>query len=91
MKKSILRNESGYTLVIVLLIITLFTVFTLSFMAISANTTKQNEVAERNIQSVTLAEMGITYFQQAISNSFETHKAGVINKIKLQRDDDIKK
>jgi len=59
-------------------------------MAISANTTKQNEVAERNIQSVTLAEMGITYFQQAISNSFETHKAGVINKIKLQRDDDIK-
>ncbi|MEK4530206.1 hypothetical protein [Solibacillus sp. FSL K6-1554] len=89
MKKNILRNESGYTLVIVLLIITLFTVFTLSFMGISANTTKQNEVVERNIQSVTLAEMGITYFQQAISNSFVTHKSGVINNIKSQRNIDI--
>lgn len=84
-----INNNKGYALIIVLLITAVFTIFTLSFIGISANTTKQNEIIERNSQSVALAEMGVTYFENAIKNSFNTHYDTVIDYVKNEREEDL--
>lgn len=67
------------------MITAVFTVFALSFMVISANTTKQNDIREQNSQSVAIAEMGITYFEQAVRNSVTTHEKLVLDEVKALR------
>lgn len=66
-----IRENDGYALVTVLLIVTIFTMLAFSFMGQAANTTKQNKITEEKSQSVALAEMGIQLYQQAIINEFD--------------------
>ncbi len=63
-----IKNEQGYALVTVLLIITLFMAIIISVMGQSFNTTKQNQTVEKNYQSVALAEMGINYYRSLLNN-----------------------
>ncbi|MED4203171.1 type II secretion system protein [Neobacillus mesonae] len=65
-----MRNEQGYALLAVLIIITLFSILFLAFMGQALNSTKQNQVVEKSSQSVALAEMGVSYYDVAIQDSF---------------------
>ncbi|MFF2447732.1 hypothetical protein ACFVSW_11550 [Neobacillus sp. NPDC058068] len=68
----ILKNERGYALVTVLLLITIFTVVFLAFMGQSFGSVKQNQVVEKKSKSVAAAEMGVSLYQVAVQNFFET-------------------
>jgi hypothetical protein len=68
------KNEQGYALVTVLLIITVFTVIFLSFMGQAFSSVKQNQVIEKNTRSVAAAEMGISYYQVAIQEMFKKNQ-----------------
>ncbi|MDN4495508.1 hypothetical protein [Ureibacillus aquaedulcis] len=87
--RRITNNSDGYAILIVLMITAVFTVFALSFLVISANTTKQNNIVEQNSQSVAIAEMGVTYFEHAINNSIHTHQDTVLTYVKNLRANDI--
>lgn len=77
-----MKNEQGYTLVTVLLLITISMIIFLSFVGLSFSSVKQNQVIEKNSKSVALAEMGISYYQIAIQNIYETNKQAVNNQVK---------
>ncbi|MGN7399838.1 type II secretion system protein [Cytobacillus praedii] len=83
-------NEKGYTLVAVLLTITIFMILAFSFMGQAANSIKQNKVIETKSQSVALAEMGVTYFQLAVQNVFKSNQQSIIAQVKEARNRDIK-
>jgi competence protein ComGC len=76
-----LKNEEGYALVTVLLIITIFMVLFLSFAGQSFSTVKQNQVVEKKSQAVALAEMGVTYFQSLVNNIYLSKKN---NEVRLE-------
>ncbi|MFC7786034.1 hypothetical protein ACFQWC_16180 [Rossellomorea sp. GCM10028870] len=63
-----LKNEKGYALVTVLLMMVVFMVISLSFMGQSFSSVKQNKEVEKDYQSVALAEMGVEYFEGKIRN-----------------------
>ena len=90
MKKSVLNNNNGYILAIVLIISIIFSVIFLSFIGISSNTTKQNEIVEGTIQSQSIAEMGASYFQHAMTNEIITTQPQIINDVIKERENDIK-
>lgn len=84
----IVENEKGYTLVAVLLTVTIFMLLAFSFMGQAANSMKQNKAVETKSQSVALAEMGVTYFQHAIQNIFKSNYQSVIQQVKSIREND---
>ncbi|MCY9545652.1 hypothetical protein [Lysinibacillus xylanilyticus] len=90
MKKSVVNNNNGYILAIVLIISIIFSVIFLSFIGISSNTTKQNEVVEGTIQSQSIAEMGASYFQHTMINEIITTQPQIINDVIKERENDIK-
>ena len=65
------KNEQGYALVSVLLIVTVFTIIFLSFMGQAFSSVKQNQMAEKTTRSVAAAEMGISYYQVTIQKLFK--------------------
>ncbi|MEH7332699.1 hypothetical protein V7161_08690 [Neobacillus drentensis] len=69
-----LKNEKGYALVTVLVIITIFMIITLSFMGQAFSSTKQNQVVEKSTRAVSAAEMGISYYQVAIQKMYESKR-----------------
>ncbi|MGM0900251.1 MAG: hypothetical protein ACQEXB_03890 [Bacillota bacterium] len=76
-----LENQDGYALVTVLLIITIFMMLFLAFTGQAFNTVKQNQLIEKNSQSVALAEMGVTYYEKAIQNVYYANITDIINDI----------
>lgn len=76
-----LKNEQGYALVTVLLIIVIFTVLFLSFAGQSFSSVKQNQVSEKSSQSVALAEMGINYYKTFIQKTYEDKQIDVSNTV----------
>lgn len=82
------KNENGYTLIAVLLIMTIFMMLAFTFMGQAANSIKQNKAVEIRTQSVALSEMGVTYFQQAIYNVYETYHDPIIQQVKETREKD---
>ncbi len=76
-----MKNEKGYALVTVLLMIVVFMVISLSFMGQSFNSVKQNKVVETNYQSVALAEMGVSYYRLAIRNAYLTNQSAVMTQV----------
>jgi hypothetical protein len=76
------KNEQGYALLTVLLIVTVFMVLFLSFMGQAFSSVKQNQVVEKKSLSVAAAEMGISYYQVEIQKTFESHQQVVSDFIK---------
>lgn len=72
-----LKNEKGYALLTVLLVMIIFMSLGMTLFAHSYNSTKQNKIVEENNQSVALAEMGITYYQTAIKNAYVENKQAI--------------
>lgn len=59
-------NDKGFTLVLVLLIITLIMIFSLTIISNVLNSARQNNKIEEQIQNQRLKEMGLLYFQKVI-------------------------
>ncbi|MEH7249920.1 hypothetical protein V7114_24445 [Neobacillus niacini] len=70
-----IKNERGYALVTVLMIVTIFMIVLMSFMGQAFSSVKQNQVVEKNSQSVSVAEMGVSLYQVAIQDIFEKRLA----------------
>ena len=87
----VLNNNKGYVLAVVLILSILIPVIFLSFLAISSNTTKQNESIESTLQSQSIAEMGAGYFQNAMTNEIITKEKPIILAVVEQREKDVKK
>lgn len=77
--KRITKNEQGYALITVLLILIIFMAVLTSLMGQSLNTVKQNQSTETNNLSVSMAEMGTNYYQAMIQNVYEKNKNDVSN------------
>ncbi|WP_341302032.1 hypothetical protein MHB44_06445 [Lysinibacillus sp. FSL H8-0500] len=88
--KRIINNDKGYALALVLIISIVFTLVFLLFLAISSNTTKQNNIVESTFQSQSIAEMGASYFQHAMTNEIITRQDKIIQKVLTNREQDIK-
>ncbi|PFA67282.1 hypothetical protein CN378_10560 [Bacillus sp. AFS015802] len=76
------KNEKGYALVTVLLIMVVFMVISLSFMSQSFTSVKQNKVVEKNNQSVALAEMGVSFYQLAVRNAYLSNQENIVSRVK---------
>jgi hypothetical protein len=76
------KDERGYALVTVLLIIVVFMIIFLSFVGRSFSSVKQNQVVERISQSVALAEMGMTHFEAAVQNIYAANQQTISNTVK---------
>lgn len=67
-----LRNEQGYTLLIVLLTITLMFPIAIFLITSNVNSSKQLQSTESHNSSIALAEMGITRVRAEIEHALET-------------------
>jgi hypothetical protein len=56
------RNEQGYTLLIVLYVVTFIMIVSASFVTASVSNAKQEKVVDTNNMAVVAAEMGIDYY-----------------------------
>ncbi|MEH7417110.1 hypothetical protein V7266_17640 [Neobacillus drentensis] len=72
-----IKNEQGYALLVVLFVVTVFMILSLSFMGQAFSSTKQNQIVEKRTQSVSAAEMGISYYQVQIQKLFESKQSSV--------------
>ncbi|MDF2945858.1 MAG: hypothetical protein K0S51_537 [Bacillales bacterium] len=62
-----LKNEKGNALIIVLLLITVFSILYMSIIGFTFNNAKQINRTEERFQAVSLAEMGVEYYRTAIN------------------------
>ncbi|MFJ8245680.1 hypothetical protein [Peribacillus asahii] len=72
------KNEAGYTLVLVLLTITLIFIFSLTLISSVLNSASQNKKTEENIQLNRLSEMGVTYMEKAIMEANRQANASIV-------------
>jgi hypothetical protein len=79
-----MKNQSGYALVLALLVIVVFMIIALFLMGRSYSSVKQNKIVEKNYQSVALAEMGVSFFQLAVKNGFDSNKEDVLANMRNQ-------
>lgn len=87
-----LRKEDGYSLITILLFITVFSIIFLSFIGYSFNTVKHNKIVEKQTKTVTLAEMGVSFLQTAITDIYIARKVDVNDYIlgEIQNDNPVK-
>ncbi|MBH9968198.1 hypothetical protein [[Bacillus] enclensis] len=86
-----LKSQSGYALVLALLIIVVIMAVALFLMGRSYTSVKQNGVVEGNYQSVALAEMGVSYFELAVKNGFDKNKENIMQNMRTQMNTDLAK
>ena len=60
-----LHNEKGITLVVVLLMITIFSILGMSVIGYALSNTKQVEKSEQVMQATDVAEMGVIHYKNA--------------------------
>ncbi len=78
-----LKSEKGIALVIVLLIITVFSILGMSVISFVISNTKQVEKTEQDMQAVDLAEMGAVYYKNAfILNADKVLRSTITTAIK---------
>jgi hypothetical protein len=84
------EEERGYSLLSVLLISVVFMILIISFMGQAFNSVKQNQLVEKNSKSVTLAEMGITYYQASVQNIYGANISTISDQVIQQITNDRK-
>lgn len=68
-------NEKGNTLILILVLISVFSILYISIVGVSITNSKQITITEDNAQAVSIAEMGITYYKTALYNKSSEVKA----------------
>lgn len=79
-----LKNQQGYALLIVLLIIVLFLSISATFMAGSLSNAKQEKTVDTTNQSVASAEMGVRYYTADFKRELELIKLDVSAETQLR-------
>jgi hypothetical protein len=82
-----LKNQQGYALLIVLLIIVLFLSISATFMAGSLSNAKQEKTVDTTNQSVASAEMGVRYYTADFKRELELIKLDVSKQTQLEIND----
>ncbi|MFD1863951.1 hypothetical protein [Planococcus chinensis] len=82
-----LKNQQGYALLIVLLIIVLFLSISATFMAGSLSNAKQEKTVDTTNQSVASAEMGVRYYTADFKRELELIKLDVSAETQLRIND----
>ncbi|MBT2569227.1 hypothetical protein [Planococcus sp. ISL-110] len=65
-----IRNEKGYALLLVMLMVVLFTIMGMGLLAMNMNAAKQFNTKEEQVQARHQAEMGILHYQAEIEKNF---------------------
>lgn len=80
------ENEKGYTLLVVLFVVTFIMIVSTTFVSASLSNAKQERVVDTNNMAVVAAEMGIDYYlnktkieETKAANSTLTHIEGYLN------------
>ncbi|QKX51718.1 hypothetical protein HF394_14710 [Planococcus glaciei] len=81
-----IKNEKGYALVVVLLLIVLVLGISATFISGSLNNAKQEKTVDLSNQSVAAAEMGILYYSTDFERSLDQIKQEVLNQTRLELD-----
>lgn len=71
---NIRKNEKGYALLMVLMLIILFTVLGMGLMATNMNSAKQFSMKENQVQARHYAEMGLLHYQVLIDDVIKEYK-----------------
>lgn len=82
-----LKNQQGYALLIVLLIIVLFLSISATFMAGSLSNAKQEKTVDTSNQSVASAEMGVRYYTADFKREIDLIKRDVSAQTQLRIND----
>ncbi|RDW16335.1 hypothetical protein CWR48_16965 [Oceanobacillus arenosus] len=72
------KNEQGYALLVVVLLVVLIMGFFTFFMSASLSNTKQEQRVDQHNLSVVAAEMGVDYYTNAITNKFYEQSNGLL-------------
>ncbi|MFD1927279.1 hypothetical protein ACFSFY_04280 [Sporosarcina siberiensis] len=81
-----IRNDKGYALLIVLLLVVFIMIISATFVTGSVSHAKQERTVETNNMAVVAAEMGVDYYKTAIVNEFNKEKS----KLQKQVNDEVK-
>lgn len=76
------KNEQGYALVLVLLLIVFIAIVSAAFMKISISNAKQEQIVDKNNLSVVLAEMGVELYSNTYLNAYYVKKDSLLSKFK---------
>lgn len=78
--KKLIKNEKGYTLILTVGIIVIFTVLGLSLLALTSSGIKKNENRQNTVQAQDLSDKGIKYavddLQQYLENEIKNNPMG---------------
>jgi hypothetical protein len=69
-----IRNEKGYSLLVVLLVVTFIMIISASFITASVTNAKQEKIVDTNNLAVVAAEMGVDYYKTAMLNEFNNRR-----------------
>ncbi|MGK7377898.1 hypothetical protein ACSFXN_08635 [Planococcus sp. 1R117A] len=81
-----LKNEKGYALVVVLLLVVLVLGISATFMSGTLNNAKQEKAVDISNQSVAAAEMGVLYYSTDFERALDLIKQEVLNQTRLELD-----
>lgn len=84
-----MNNEKGSSLLIVLLIMTIFTIFGLSLMGLNLNTSKQVSKSGNDLQATNLAEMGAIQLKEEIFRILTNNNGMSVTEIKNALDSQL--
>ncbi|AIY05109.1 hypothetical protein Plano_1144 [Planococcus sp. PAMC 21323] len=62
-----IRNEKGYALLLVMLLVVLFTIMGMGLLAMNMNAAKQFDLKEEQVQARHQAEMGVLHYQSELN------------------------
>ncbi|PIC67866.1 hypothetical protein CSV71_03920 [Sporosarcina sp. P21c] len=82
------KNEKGYALVIVLLVIVFIMILSAVFMRGSISNAKQQHIVDDNNLAYTAAEMGVDYYKWLYINKFKAERDKIWNDMKLAYESD---
>lgn len=74
-----LKSESGYALLMVLMLIILFTVLGMGLMATNMNSAKQFSMKENQVQARHQAEMGVLHYSAILEDKIKSSSASSIS------------
>lgn len=69
-----LKNEKGYALLFVMLLVMLFTILGFGLLLMNVNASKQFSIKEDQVQARHYAEMGLLHYQALVEDAVEAYK-----------------
>lgn len=84
-----LKNENGSSLIIVLLIMTVFTIVGIGLIGLNVNNAKQISKTGNDLQATNLAEMATTHLKNEVQQILEIHNDKSLTDVKMILQNDL--